>query len=173
MVTFSGACDFPLARRESKWKWRAGRKTARAAQVQLRTEDGSSCKISLFWNFCLGSAGETNICSQCYDMLNEDDTFNVTIISHIICKKNFTISFWGQNYLVYSRFLFSRCTGLVSAPSLLVSSLWGEIRANSWFCCSYRSWDSQACAVQACLVMRRQLWAFLTSAGKVGGHSLH
>ena len=47
---------------------RIGRKTARVAQVQLHTEDGSSCKIHLFWNFRLGSAAEANICSHCYSV---------------------------------------------------------------------------------------------------------
>ena len=44
------------------------RDSTRRTSEWLCTEDGSSRKISLFWNFRLGLAGELNIGSHCYSM---------------------------------------------------------------------------------------------------------
>ena len=73
--------------------WR-GERTERVAQVGLRTEDGSSRKIPLFWNFRLGSAGKPNICSHCYDMLNEEIRYVI-----FLCQTNW-VQFDWQNGLV-------------------------------------------------------------------------
>ena len=41
------------------------------AQVRLRTENGMRLNF-IVWKFRLGSASEPNVCSHCYDVLNED-----------------------------------------------------------------------------------------------------
>ena len=46
----------------------SNRDSTRRTSEWLCTEDGSSRKISLFWNFRLGLAGELNIGSHCYSM---------------------------------------------------------------------------------------------------------
>ena len=61
------------------------RRTPCSAQVWMRTEAGMWLNFIVL-KFRLGSASEPNVCSQCYDVLNEDDGFNFTPWMLSICS---------------------------------------------------------------------------------------